>query len=173
MVDTAESLGLLGAALEMMIYSNAEGPCHAVSNRAFQVTQGREILEVSTNKSTSVCRKMCKSVMKYCNSTGEKARARPVEDSASPRGQDSPVVPQSRITWKSWPKRKRNNLPKYRLITATEKDRRNVTHTGIVISWTSHCQEDGSSSVVYRLFTCGGWWTEPHLGKGSPSLEWW
>lgn len=96
-----------------------------------------------------------------------------MEDSASPRGQDSPVVPRVGLPGNLGQKEKGRNLPKYRLITATGKDQRNVTHTGIVlVSWTSHCQEDESSSVVYRLFTCGGWWTEPHLGKGSPSLEW-
>ena len=106
MVDTAESLGLPGAALEMNVYSNAEGPCHAVGNRAFQVTQGHEILKVSTNKSTSVCRKTWKSVMKHHNSTGEKVskasrRFRLTSRSGFTRG------PQSGITWKSWPKRKR------------------------------------------------------------------
>ena len=163
MVDTAESLGLPGAALEMMIYSKAEGPCHAVGNRAFQVTQGQEILKVSTNKSTSVCRKMCKSVMKHRNNTRGNSEAS--GRSSSPRGQDSTVVPRVGFPGNLGQKEKGGNLPKYRLITAI--------HTGIVVvSWTSSCQEDGSSAVIYRLFTGSGWWTDPQLGRGSPSLEW-
>lgn len=35
MVDTAESLGLPGEALEMMIYSKADGLCPTIGNRAF------------------------------------------------------------------------------------------------------------------------------------------
>lgn len=177
MMDTAESLGLPGAALEMMIYSKAEGPCHAVGNRAFQVTQGQEILKVSTNKSTSVCRKICKSVMKHRNNTRGNSEAS--GRSSSPRGQDSTVVPRVGFPGNLGQKEKGGNLPKYRLITATGKDKRNAIHTGIVVvSWTSPCQEDGSSAVISfttcSLVVVGGLtlsWGEGHLPLSRDNLK--
>lgn len=173
MVDTAESLGLPGAALEMMIYSKADESCPTIGNRAFYVTQGHEILKVSTNKSSSVCRKMCKSVMKRHNNTGKRHQQGGWEIPPHLEVRIQLWSPKVGLPGNSGQKEKGGNLPKYRLITATGKDQRNVIYTGIiVVSWTSHCQDDGSSSVVYRLFTCRGWWTEPQLGRGSPSLEW-
>lgn len=105
----------------MMIYSKAEGPCHAVGNRAFQVTQGQEILR-SFNKQKYLCLQENLQISDEAPEQHKEETVRPVRRSSSPRGQDSTVVPRVGIL-NLGQKEKGGNLPKYRLITATGKIR--------------------------------------------------